>query len=108
MVYGETAMVRFNLDAMNNQTRQEAIDALDVHELPTGHAIGQGKIALFTHPFLVLYVYYRGHHETLELKIKEEIWRKRTFSSLDYQLESEDFYAISCKLPTHVFSHGWP
>ena len=50
MVYGETAMVRFNLDAMNNQTRQEAIDALDVHELPTGHAIGQGKT--FYSPFL--------------------------------------------------------
>ena len=43
MVYGETAMVHFNLDTMNNQTRQEAIDALDVRHSPTGHAIGQGK-----------------------------------------------------------------
>ena len=48
MVYGETAMVRFNLNTMNNQTRQEAVDALDVHEFPTGHAIGQGKMSTFS------------------------------------------------------------
>ena len=47
VVYGESAMVRFNLDTMNNQTRQEAIDALDVREFPTGHAIGQGKKNIF-------------------------------------------------------------
>ena len=49
VVYGESAIVRFNLDTMNNQTRQEAIDALaiDVRQFPTGHAIGQGKKDIF-------------------------------------------------------------
>ena len=56
MVYGETGMVRFNLDTMNEQTREQAIDALDVHSLPTGHAIGQGKITFFIHLFLSAHI----------------------------------------------------
>ena len=54
VVYGETAMVRFNLKTMNNETRQEAIGSLEVQKLPTGHAIGQGKISSFVQNCLPL------------------------------------------------------
>ena len=53
MVYGETAMVRFNLSTMNGQTRKQAINALDLHSLPTGHAVGQGNLIF---PFCCMFV----------------------------------------------------
>ena len=43
VIYASQASIRYNLVTINNHTRQEAINALNVSQFPAGQAIGQGN-----------------------------------------------------------------